>query len=554
MTEPHASCSTLAARTPGQPGSLATSGAARVFAIGTLAITFVSLFGAVLFSGVPLRADAGILLDCARLILHGWLPYVDYVEMNPPMAHYINTLPIYLANLSGLEIPTAFYVFVLALALYSAVLLIFLLSRLTPAFSLSSRLVQAAVCLLFSIWVLRADEFGQKDHLFAMAYIPWLYCREIRHGGGRIPVWAGIVIGLISGPLFFLKPHFCLMVALLEAWLLFRSRRFSTLWSSEIVAVAGWVVAYAVHFCFVPSEMRDALFFRWLPFIIANYDVYNHPMKDILGQFSAKFWLLQGVVILTAVVLIAKQRLPDNWKLQLHGLVASTFSAWAIFIAQHKGWTYHLLPAISLETMLAATLVIMYLERRPDVNFVSIMGPKVRTGIFVVVCLCLSSLSVAMAYALLGSSKFPESINDFVSVIEKHTAPDEKVAFISTSVSPAYPTLIYANRLPGTRFLQAFPIAYLYKGVHPRADGSPPYRTPSEATPEERRFLKELGSDILKHRPKLVFIDSTEPCQACPKGFQVTEYLAAAGWVQDFMSNYTLTGYLHGFAMYIRAD
>jgi hypothetical protein len=533
---------------------IATPRTARVFAILTLSTALASLVGAVMFSGVLLRDDAGILLDCARLILHGWVPYVDYADINPPMTHYIHVLPVYLASLLNLEIPTVFFIFVLVLAVYSAVALLFLLSRLTPVFSLPSRLVLAAVCILFSLWVLRAGEFGQRDQLFALACIPWLYCREIRHGGGNVPRGVGIVIGLIGGPLFLLKPHFCVIVALAEVWLLFLSRRFSTLSCPEILVLAGWVVTYAVHFCFLPSEMLEAFFFRWLPFAMANYDVYDHSVSDIAAQFSTKFWLLQIPVILAALVLMARLRLPNNWKLQLHALVASTLLAWGIFLAQHKGWTYHLLPALSLEMLLAATLVIMFLERVPAVSFLSKVGPAVRTGMFLFVCFCLSSLGIAMAYAVFQSGNVPNSINDFVRVINQQVAPDEKVAFISTSVSPAYPTLISAKRLPGTRFLHAFQIAYLYKGVRSGEDGSPPYRSPSEATPEERRFLNELGSDILKHRPKLVFIDSTDNCQACPRGFRVEEYLAAAGWLQRFMNKYRLTGFLLGFAVYVRVD
>jgi hypothetical protein len=93
-----------------------------------------------------------------------------------------------------------------------------------------------------------------------------------------------------------------------------------------------------------------------------------------------------------------------------------------------------------------------------------------------------------------------------------------------------------------------------YRGAFQRHSGTFPYRSPSEATPEEKQFLNELGGDIVKHRPKLVFIDATDPCQACPKGFQVAEYLAAAGWLQKFVGNYRLTGYLKRFAMYCRAD
>ena len=264
------------------------------------------------------------------------------------------------------------------------------------------------------------------------------------------------------------------MTALAEAWLLLISRRFSILWCPEIVALAGWAFAYAVHFCFLPSEMRDAFFFRWLPFVLANYGVYDHPMSDIATQFSPKFWLLQIPVILAALVLMARLRLPNNWKLLLHALVASTLLAWGIFLAQHKGWPYHLLPAISLEMLLAAAMVVMLLDREPAVSFLSKVGPTLRTGMFLLVCFCLSLLSIAMSYALFESGKIPNSVNDFVRVIKQQVAPDETVAFISTSVSPAYPTLIYAKRLPGTRFLQGFPIAYFYKGVRSGEDGSPP--------------------------------------------------------------------------------
>jgi hypothetical protein len=554
MTEPGALFSIKPAKIAGQPGSLAISRIAEIFGILTLAITLGSLIGAALFSGAPLGWDPAILLDCARLILRGWMPYVDYVEINPPMAHYINVIPVYLASVLHLGIPTTFNGLVLVLSAYSAAALLYLLSRLTPVFSLPSRLFLAAVCLMFSLWVLTKGEFGQKDHLFALAYIPWLYCRVIRHGRGGVPSWVGIVIGLIGTPLFLLKPHFCFIVAIMEAWLLLLSRRFSLLWSPEIFALGGWVVAYAVHFCFLPSEMRDALFWRWLPFIIANYDVYDYPIRLFFWSYLSKFWLVQIFVMVSALVLIVKPWLPRNWKLQLHGLVASTLLAWGIFVAQHKGWTYHLLPAILLEMLLAATILIMALEAEPVMTWLSNVRLDIRRALFLLVCICFSLLSLSMAYTLFQSGKIPDSVNDFVRLIDQKVPPDEKVAFISTSVTPAYPTLIYAKRLPGTRFLQAFPIAYLYKGVSPRSDGSPPYRSPSEATPEERRFLKELGSDILNRRPKLVFIDNGEHCQACPKGFQVEGYLEHAGWLKRFMKDYRRTESLHDFAVYTRVD
>jgi hypothetical protein len=535
-------------------GLLAASRAERAFAILTFAIALGSLTVASLLSSAALSHDSGILLDCARLIVRGWVPYVDYVEMNPPLAHYINTLPVYAASTFGLEIPTAFNIFVLILAVYSAVALLFLLSRLAPAFSLPSRLVLGSVCLLFSLWVLRASEFGQKDHLFALVYVPWLYCRQIRHGGGELPIWVGIVIGLISGPIFLLKPHFCVVVALAEAWLLVVSRRFSTLRRPEILALSGCAVAYGIYLFSMPSEMREAFLFRWLPFIIANYDVYNHPVSHLVWSYLTKFWVIQIPLILAGLALIYKPGIPDNWKLQLHALMASMLLGYGIFLFQHKGWSYHLLPAICCGMLLTASIVIMALESASVEHFSSKVRLVIRTTQSLLICFALGLLSIAMTYGLFGSGKGQNPVNDFVRLIEQQVGPDEKVAFISTSVFPAYPTLIYAKRLPGTRFLQAFPISYLYKWARPRNDGSPPYRSPSEMTSEEQRFLEELGSDIVGRRPKLVIIHSEEDCQACPTGFRIEQYLAVVGWLQRFMKNYRVLQFMHGYAVYERLD
>lgn len=530
--------------------SPATSSAVRVLSALTVLTTFVCLAGGVLLCGRHINADAALFLDAAKLVLQGYFPF----DFNPPITTYVHMIPVYLASRLSLEVSTAFHILVLSLVVYSAVASFFLLSKLTPVFSVSSRLVLAAVCLLFSLWALRAGTFGQREHFFTLGYIPWLYCREIRHGGGLVPVWVGIAIGLIGWPSFLMKPHFFLMVVLAEAWLLFISRRFSSLWSPEILVVACWALGFAVHFYFVPSDFRNALFFHWLPFSMANYDVFDSSTSEIAKQFSTKFWFFQISVVLATLFLMLKSRLPNNWKLQLHGLIVSTLLAWSIFAIQHKGWSYHLIPAISLEMLLAATLVIIPLEWSGCVNLFRRLGPTIRTVTFVAVCFSLTVASVGMAYARFVSTRGPDPTNDFVHLIEQQVAPDEKVTFISTIPGPGDPALVYANRVPGTRFLPVLGIALLYKGTQPRADGTPPYRSPATATPDEKWFLSELGTDIIKFRPKLVFIDSYKDCPACPKGFRIEEYLAASGWLQRYMRDYSRSQTLHDFAVYVRVD
>ena len=98
--------------------------------------------------------------------------------------------------------------------------------------------------------------------------------------------------------------------------------------------------------------------------------------------------------------------------------------------------------------------------------------------------------------------------------------------------------------------MSAFPIALLYCGVTSDDSSSFQYRLPDEWIDEERLFLTELGMDIQKNRPALVFVQATGNCQACPAGFRIDDYLINSGWLEEYMDNYELLFILNGFRTY----
>ena len=113
-----------------------------------------------------------------------------------------------------------------------------------------------------------------------------------------------------------------------------------------------------------------------------------------------------------------------------------------------------------------------------------------------------------------------------------------------------YPTLIYADREPGTRFTSVFPIAFFYWNSEPDSISGSYYRKPEEMSEEERLFLQDLGSDILEKKPQLVIIQNTFECQACPPGFRIDHYLNYTGWQNEYMVNYSWLCELHGYEVY----
>jgi len=173
---------------------------------------------------------------------------------------------------------------------------------------------------------------------------------------------------------------------------------------------------------------------------------------------------------------------------------------------------------------------------------------KVWKTILLLIPLAVISVLSVNSFRYAGTA-YP-AMEEFLKVIETYSNPGERVSFISTSVYPKYPTLVYADRLPGTRFMSAFPIALIYSDVEASDSMDFNYRSFSDMAGEELQFLTELGEDIQANRPALVFIDAETGLQACPAGFVTYDYLAGSGWLEKYMTDYRFLLTCRGFRAY----
>lgn len=147
--------------------------------LSALAITSLSLLAAAQLSGWPVNHDNAEYLHIGRLLLAGAVPFVDYVDTNPPLVHYLHVVPAAMDATLGMGLPQSFLLLISALCLYSGFALAGLLSGLgllRPEW----RFVLGAIWLCFSLLVLCNNGYGQREHLFALAYGPWLVCRHTR--------------------------------------------------------------------------------------------------------------------------------------------------------------------------------------------------------------------------------------------------------------------------------------------------------------------------------------------------------------------------------------
>ena len=507
------------------------------------------------FSGMPINHDAAIHLQCAQLLLLKEVPYIDYVEPNPPYVHYLHTLPVLLARLVGLTVPPVFQWLVLLLVLLSAGLY-FRLRRLRVGVTAPAELYPFSIALLlFSVYVFRSGGFGQREHLFMLGLFPWFECRCARHEGRPIPLHLALGTALLFGPFALLKPHFVFIACACESVLLAVSRRWRVVMTPEVGLCIVFAGGYLAQFLFLPQAAREAYFNRWVPAMLTCYSVYDVPLWEIF--WSIRLWRLMFLLsVMTMVMAVWVGSTKAESRLDLFGWMAGCLASAFVLFIQHKGFAYHFFPffgtclLLVLSTARAGFGLVVPRGVGPGRLFTDKVRARAGVGMAIAALCCAAGWS---KNALRDKDRFfPSMSSGLLEVIRAQSAPKERVLCLTTGVIWIYPMLIYADRLPGSRYLQAFPVAFSYKGVTAEPGRSFPYRTPEKAPPDERLYLVELTEDMDRYHPGLVLIQATASSDGCAPGFCMRDYFQNNGWASRNLSTYVKLGYVGGFNVYRR--
>lgn len=510
-------------------------------AVTILFLCAAVLIAAVLFSGMPLNHDCALLLQCGRLIADGSVPYIDHIEISLYMTQYVHVPPVLLSNLLSIDVSGIFTAGVLIFVLYSCLFVFLLIRGLKCFHSPAGAVLVASSVLILSMQAFSDGDFGQREHLFLLAYLPFFFVRFSRYQGTGVSSFQAVTAGVFMGVMILCKPSFFVMVFLIEVWMRLRSGRKKTLNKPEMLGVYVIALMFTVHLMLLPGSLNSPFFTRWLPYVTEHYSSYNDTFYRLISK-NLMLWPVLAGAFTVGLYSVTKTKAAIRFLLET--LILAVVIGVILYFLQHKGWIYHLFPAygfaIVLWSFAAAILQGNLRSRRTAWN---------PAGIILLFCPLIICLLIAGKSFRLADSHYTD-MDDYLEMIEDYSNPDERIAFISTSVYPKYPTLVYADRLPGTRFMFTFPIAFSNHRVSSDDPSEFHYRSPEECTDEESRFLMELGLDIQENRPALVFIQATEQCQGCPPGFRVDEYLISIGWLDEYMYNYRLLFTRNGYRTY----
>jgi hypothetical protein len=520
----------------------------RTLDLATAAI-LATMLARILTDPTRINHDCACLLMGAVMVQESRMSLSSlFASMNPPLISYLNVLVARTADFLGINVIFAFLLFVFLLVAGS----VFTLRRLASGGGLLSAPTAAFVALMWagalSVPFMQKDfNFGQRDYLVALLLVPYLVGRWRGWEGAPPSREVKILLGVAAGLGTCLKPQFALVPVVVEAaWILGR-RRLSPAFSADVVAYVTTGVAFVAHVFLLPAQLRNP-FLSAITETARSYDVYNMPWRYLWDRESVRVALACGLV---SVLLLAVYRTVGLRLAGTFGVMALVSGA--LYFLQHKGWSYHAIPAYNAGVLTMALLLTRWRFGRAVPSQAGGMPRRMRaveTGmpwLAAVATLLAVANAVTVAFHLARTGIRPVLRTPFHEALAKLSDPGQDILIVTTSVYPMYPALLELGRRPFGRYWgPMMNIAYFQAGLQNTRTGFP-YRRTEEMSPAERTFLEQLGRDIGEGRPRLVVVAKGRQLQGCPPGFDMEEYLRRAPVVSDVLAGYVAADSAWGY-------
>lgn len=442
----------------------------------------------------PINLDVGALLYVAKRWLAGDRLYIDVIDVNMPWAIGLHVPAEYIAARLGLDGPTWFSIHVcLALGL-SIGLTQALVRRHEPEFGrVLPRVLPLA--LLFTLGVDPGHSFGQREHLLMIAACPYLVLSTLRAEGIRVAPGLCLVIALVAGLGFAIKPHFVLPLLLVELLLLHRRGFRATFRDVVPWAIGGMLAAHVALTLFLTPEYFSTI----VPYAAATYGspalTLARGLAMLIGpQFSPMLLVLP---ILAFVAFMRGGQLPRL-------LAVFAIGSAAMAVLQGKGWDYHAIPAMA--SMLLLTIVVI--AEAIDEYASGATSPTHGTARLIAACLIapLLFLDARRLQPFMDQIQYAQSyVHDWVEIMERDQGGNNSALVLSGGIYPQFPAINYAGFKMAMPFLTMWPLAGLYRACAARERGYRPIERQSAA---EGFFFHKVVAGFVGEKPELLVVDT----------------------------------------------
>jgi hypothetical protein len=505
------------------------------------AIAFACVVPCVLMAVSPnalhfLNCDTAQLIAASAALLEGRVPYIGIVDTNPPLIVYLHAPITAVARVLHVHPLFAFMVAASLLGTVTTALVAFTLSRVAKRSTRATLTITAAVAA-FVVYVWSSvPHFGQREHLFFLMYLPYLFLRMARWEGKSANIGLSIALGVVAGVGACIKPHFLAIAIAPEVVWFLRTRRRRPLFAPEALSAVLVTVMYAAHFALLPGAARRELFEFVLPLMRHGWSSYYTPFHVILFDHC-------GSITAAIVAAVAAFTFGKNSELQALTAPTAAFTGVAIgsFLVQHRGWSYQFVPVEGGIVLLGAIAVHGLIQAQKAATSLAWHAKALPA-------LALVTFSLLMLQDKRTILRERPQV-PLEQAILAYTQPSDAVLVLHAAVPPTYPALAVVERPLASRYLFAFPVRLIA-----RARTSKDAEVQAFADRAERQYLTATLEDLGRYKPALILI-SRSVCEECPGKMEFQEFFT--GWppfLDALRTHYVEIEEIDGFKAYRRRE
>jgi hypothetical protein len=432
---------------------------------------------------LPMNLDVAWWWHISQRMADGARLYVDILEVNPPLAAYINLPAIWLARWTGLSGDLVLYGYYLSL---SAGTLLICRSLLCRIFAASRPLVTRTLffSLVFLFLILPLNLFGQREHLAVNLIMPYLLAAAARSLGRPVPPGLALAVGLLAGIGFSFKPFFLLVWVVIELYLGAVVRLPASWKRREVLAAAAIMGLYGLGVI-----LGQPHYLAVFSIVGRVYWAYNNPWAYVLDNAATLMWL-GGWIPFFLVKLPPEET--RAFRVIFWAATGFLITAWI----QKKGWPNHLFPCLALTGFYCILVVVRKLEILNGVR-----GLKVGAAVLFTGLVFLSLHLTLQDYREFKRGPLPPLI-----ALVREQAPGQPIFILSTHLSPAFPLVTQAGAAWPYRLGLLWTLPALYRtGRQVQPNG---LFQPRKDLEDVARFtLDVVVTDLLIRPPALLLVD-----------------------------------------------
>ncbi|WP_374655168.1 hypothetical protein [Dongia sp.] len=437
--------------------------------------------GLLFYNLIQLHHDVAWYVYCNFRQLEGIRPYIDIIEVSPPITFYLTLLPVVVSAVTGLPVKFCVTFFVLALSAISLLLAMSFDKMASPGERRWKTIAIAAVMLIVPVAV-----FGQREHFAVILGLPYFYASAARLRGMEVKPGTAIIAGLMAGIGLSIKHYFLLAPLMVEAYLIFATGSLRVLFRWEIYAATAAGLLYATFVLLVHPEYLSVS----VPLILAAYSAYTLPLWLVAAQPAALPMIL-GI----GFFFLARRYIGQVGSADLLFVAALAFAA--CYFWQGKGWAYHALPANLTLAIASVELASLTLADRASARKISV---RQRYTLPLAPLLLIFLQTAQSGYY---RNQFAEDAVGYV----KRYAEGGNVFMMSSNLSTGFPLVLDSGARWASRYATQWLLPEILRGRQMEATLNEKRRT--ELAWLARIDFDSTVEDFEKLRPALVFVDLT---------------------------------------------